>query len=73
MRLPPGDAPRSRVPYQSRIEPGAILPLASVWTYDDLALGLTSLHNLIAVLLLSGVVVASTRKLLAQEHAVQRK
>jgi AGCS family alanine or glycine:cation symporter len=52
---------------------GSILPLSSVWTYGDVALGLMSFPNLIAVFLLTGGVVVATRKYFAQEHKVYRK
>lgn len=52
---------------------GSILPLSSVWTYGDVALGLMSFPNLIAVLLLSGSVVVATRKYFSQEHKIYRK
>ena len=35
---------------------GAVLPLKAVWTYGDVALGLMTFPNLVAVLLLSGTV-----------------
>jgi AGCS family alanine or glycine:cation symporter len=40
---------------------GCILPLKAVWTYGDVALGLMSFPNLIALVLLSGSVLALTR------------
>jgi len=40
---------------------GCILPLKAVWTYGDVALGLMSFPNLIALILLSGSVLAMTR------------
>ena len=40
---------------------GCLLPLNAVWTYGDVALGLMSFPNLIALILLSGSVLAMTR------------
>ncbi|MDX1389785.1 MAG: sodium:alanine symporter family protein, partial [Acidobacteriota bacterium] len=40
---------------------GAILPLSAVWTFGDVALGLMSFPNLIALILLSGAVAGMTR------------
>jgi len=40
---------------------GSILPLSAVWTFGDVALGLMSFPNLIAVILLSGRVAAMSR------------
>jgi len=40
---------------------GAILPLSAVWTFGDVALGIMSFPNLIAVILLSGRVARMTR------------
>ena len=51
---------------------GAVLPLKAVWTYGDVALGLMTFPNLIAVLLLSGGVVALTREYLSREHKPYR-
>ncbi len=45
---------------------GAILALELVWAYGDLAMGLMTVPNLIAVLLLSPVVVKITRNYLAR-------
>jgi AGCS family alanine or glycine:cation symporter len=47
---------------------GAILPLKAVWTYGDVALGLMSFPNLIAITLLSGVVVKMTRDYMSREQ-----
>jgi AGCS family alanine or glycine:cation symporter len=47
---------------------GAILPLKAVWTYGDVALGLMSFPNLIAIALLSGGVVKMTRAYMSQEQ-----
>jgi AGCS family alanine or glycine:cation symporter len=47
---------------------GAVLPLKAVWTYGDVALGLMTFPNLVAVLLLSGGVAAATREYLSREH-----
>lgn len=40
---------------------GCLLPLTTVWTFGDVALGLMSFPNLISLLLLSGVVTGLTR------------
>jgi len=47
---------------------GCILPLQSVWTYGDVALGLMSFPNLLALILLSGSVVAMTRDYFSKEQ-----
>ena len=47
---------------------GAILPLKAVWTYGDVALGLMSFPNLIALVLLSGGVARMTKAYFSQEH-----
>jgi len=47
---------------------GAILPLKAVWTYGDVALGLMSFPNLIALVLLSGGVARMTRVYFSQEQ-----
>jgi AGCS family alanine or glycine:cation symporter len=47
---------------------GAILALETVWAYGDLALGLMSVPNLIAVILLSPVLVRLTREYFSREH-----
>jgi len=47
---------------------GAILPLKAVWTYGDVALGLMTLPNLIAVFFLTGRVAGMTRDYLSREH-----
>ena len=43
---------------------GSVQPLAIVWTFSDIASGLTAIPNLIALLGLSGVVVSETREYL---------
>ena len=40
---------------------GCLLPLSTVWTFGDVALGLMSFPNLISLLLLSGAVAGMTR------------
>ncbi len=40
---------------------GCLLPLSTVWTFGDVALGLMSFPNLISLLLLSGAVTGMTR------------
>jgi len=47
---------------------GSILPLKAVWTYGDVALGLMTLPNLIAVLLLAGGVARATKEYFSREH-----
>jgi AGCS family alanine or glycine:cation symporter len=47
---------------------GAVLPLKAVWTYGDVALGLMTFPNLVAVLLLSGTVTQLTRVYFSREH-----
>jgi AGCS family alanine or glycine:cation symporter len=47
---------------------GAILALETVWAYGDLALGLMSVPNLIAVVLLSPVLVKLTKDYFSREH-----
>jgi AGCS family alanine or glycine:cation symporter len=47
---------------------GAILPLKAVWTYGDVALGLMTLPNLIAVFVLTGSVAGMTRDYLSRKH-----
>ena len=47
---------------------GSVLPLKAVWTYGDVALGLMTFPNLVAVLLLSGGVAVLTHDYLSREH-----
>jgi len=47
---------------------GCILSLSAVWTFGDVALGLMTLPNLIAVLLLTGGVAVLTKDYLSREH-----
>ncbi len=47
---------------------GAVLALETVWLYGDLALGLMSVPNLIAVVLLSPVLVKLTKDYFSREH-----
>jgi len=47
---------------------GAILALETVWAYGDLALGLMSVPNLIAVVLLSPVLVRLTKDYFSRDH-----
>jgi AGCS family alanine or glycine:cation symporter len=51
---------------------GAILPLSAVWTFGDVALGLMSFPNLLALILLSGPTVAMTREYFSREHKPYR-
>ncbi len=41
---------------------GAVLPLSAVWNFSDVMNGLMAVPNLIALLLLSGVIAAETRR-----------
>jgi len=52
---------------------GSILPLEAVWTYGDVALGLMSFPNLIALILLSGTVARMTRDYFSRPHVPFRK
>ena len=47
---------------------GAILPLQTVWTFGDVALGMMTVPNLIAVVILSGQVKRMQDEYFAQEH-----
>lgn len=47
---------------------GAINKLEAVWTFGDIALGLMTLPNLIALVALSGVLVRMTREYYSREH-----
>ena len=51
---------------------GAVLPLKAVWTFGDVALGLMTLPNLVAVLLLSGTVTKLTQNYFSREHKPYR-
>jgi AGCS family alanine or glycine:cation symporter len=51
---------------------GGILPLQAVWTMGDVALGLMSFPNLIALILLSGSVTAMSQKYFAKEQVPNR-
>ncbi len=51
---------------------GAILPLHAVWTHGDVALGLMTLPNLVAIFLLTGGVVTLTKDYLSREHKPYR-
>ena len=51
---------------------GAVLPLKAVWTFGDVALGLMTFPNLVAVLLLSGSVAVMTHQYLSREHKPYR-
>jgi AGCS family alanine or glycine:cation symporter len=52
---------------------GAILPLRSVWTWGDVALGTMSFPNLIALILLSGNVAMMTREYFSRKHVPYEK
>jgi AGCS family alanine or glycine:cation symporter len=47
---------------------GCILPLSAVWTFGDVALGLMTLPNLIAIFMLTGSVVGVTKDYFSREH-----
>ncbi|ANM32387.1 transporter [Acidobacteria bacterium Mor1] len=47
---------------------GAILPLEAVWLWGDVALGMMTFPNLIAILLLTGQVVRMTHEYFAIDH-----
>ncbi len=47
---------------------GGILPLSAVWTFGDVALGMMSFPNLIALIFLSGGVAKMTRDYFAKDH-----
>lgn len=47
---------------------GSILPLSAVWKFGDVALGLMSFPNLIALIFLSGSVVTMTRTYYSKQH-----
>ena len=47
---------------------GAILPLQAVWTFGDVALGLMSFPNLLALVLLTGPTVKLARDYFSREH-----
>ena len=47
---------------------GCILPLEAVWTFGDVALGLMTFPNLLAIFLLAGGVVRMTREYFARDH-----
>jgi len=57
-----------RIVYCIFLVVGATLSLSLVWDYGDFALGLMTIPNLIALLLLSGTVVKLTRDYLSREH-----
>jgi AGCS family alanine or glycine:cation symporter len=52
---------------------GSILPLRAVWVYGDVALGLMSFPNLIALIFLTGGVVQATRLYFARDHQPYKK
>jgi len=47
---------------------GSVLPLKAVWTFGDVALGLMTFPNLVAVFLLSGGVAVMTHDYLSRKH-----
>jgi AGCS family alanine or glycine:cation symporter len=47
---------------------GAVIPLEAVWSFGDAALGMMSLPNLLALVLLSGQVAKLTREYYSQPH-----
>ena len=52
---------------------GAVAPLATIWTIGDIALGLVTFPNLLALLLLSGTVVTLTNRYFETKPWVQNK
>ncbi|MEO1174642.1 MAG: alanine:cation symporter family protein, partial [Myxococcota bacterium] len=48
---------------------GAMVGLETVWAYGDIALGLMSIPNLLAILLLSGTTLSLTRDYFARMDA----
>jgi AGCS family alanine or glycine:cation symporter len=48
---------------------GTIMPLESVWNFGDAMLGLMSFPNLLALLMLTGVVVKETKSYMAQKDS----
>jgi AGCS family alanine or glycine:cation symporter len=51
---------------------GGILPLSAVWTFGDVALGLMSFPNLIALVLLSGATAAMSKEYFSREQTPSR-
>lgn len=51
---------------------GAILPLEAVWTFGDVALGLMSFPNLLALVLLAGPTVKMAKEYFSREHTPYR-
>jgi alanine or glycine:cation symporter, AGCS family len=66
--------PRSIFPYRllwiAAVMVGSVAKLGSVWAFSDIANALMALPNLISLLLLSGVIVAETRKYLWDHDGV---
>ncbi len=52
---------------------GGILPLQAVWTFGDVALGLMSFPNLLAIVMLSGAALGMTREYYSREHKPFKK
>jgi AGCS family alanine or glycine:cation symporter len=52
---------------------GGILPLSAVWKWGDVALGIMSFPNLVALILLSGAVARMTREYYSREHVPFKK
>jgi AGCS family alanine or glycine:cation symporter len=52
---------------------GAILPLQAVWKFGDVALGLMTFPNLVALILLTGQVARMTREYFSREHVPFRE
>jgi AGCS family alanine or glycine:cation symporter len=52
---------------------GCVLPLQAVWTWGDVALGIMSIPNLIALVLLAGKVKEMTRDYFSREHIPYRR
>ncbi|HEX7708107.1 MAG TPA: sodium:alanine symporter family protein [Thermoanaerobaculia bacterium] len=66
---------RSKLPYRIlfviAVFLGTVYSLDFVWTVSDLMNGLMALPNLIGLLLLSGIIVAETKRYLAKERAAR--
>ncbi|MBW2734238.1 MAG: alanine:cation symporter family protein [Deltaproteobacteria bacterium] len=52
---------------------GAVIPLETVWSFADAALGMMSLPNLIAIVLLSGQVARMSRDYFSRDHVPTKK
>jgi len=68
----PGAIPIYRWVFIAFFFMGGILPLKAVWTFGDVALGLMSFPNLIALLFLTGFVVKLTKDYFSRDHQPTR-